>query len=194
MPVSVMWLLECFSSSLNGFQLLAQVVLQIPLLRRVSSDLRAGFYFMPQLFGRIKNKLISFALRRLTVFVDLQVKREAPGPLRLAPNSSHRALCARRIALCTAKTWPGTSWSPSGTARSPSPIAPPLPLKKVPVNPHRLNAARGIRLGAVHQIVEGINFQRLIQRKIHCHLVRFTARVIVFQPPPEISRPRRTNR
>ena len=74
---------------------------------------------MPQLFGRIKNKLISFALRRLTVFVDLQAKREAPGPLRLAPNSSHRALCARRIALCTAKTWPGTSWPPSGTARSP---------------------------------------------------------------------------
>ena len=40
-------------------------------------------------------------------------------PLRLAPNSSHRALCARRIALCTAKTWPGTSWPPSGTAWSP---------------------------------------------------------------------------
>src|ERR1035437_1481143 len=49
----------------------------------------------------------------------LTAGREAPGPLRLAPNSSHRALCARRIALCTAKTWPGTSWSPSGTARSP---------------------------------------------------------------------------
>jgi hypothetical protein len=28
-------------------------------------------------------------------------------------------------------------------------IAPPLPLKKVPVNPHRLDAARIIRLGAV---------------------------------------------
>jgi hypothetical protein len=28
-------------------------------------------------------------------------------------------------------------------------IAPPLPLKKIPVNPHRLNAARVIRLGAV---------------------------------------------
>src|ERR1035437_2310143 len=30
-------------------------------------------------------------------------------------------------------------------------IAPPLPLKKVPVNPHRLDAARIIRLRAVHQ-------------------------------------------
>ena len=41
---------------------------------------------------------------------------QAPGPLRLALNSSHRALCARRIALGTAKTWPGTAWPPSGTA------------------------------------------------------------------------------
>jgi hypothetical protein len=44
---------------------------------------------MPQLFGRIKNKLISFALRRLTVFVDLQAKREAPGPLRPAHCALH---------------------------------------------------------------------------------------------------------
>jgi hypothetical protein len=58
-----------------------------------------------------------------------------------------------------------------------------LPLKKVPVNPHRLDAARIIRLGAVHQIADGINFQRLIQRKIHRQLMRFTARVIVFQSP-----------
>jgi hypothetical protein len=56
------------------------------------------------------------------------------------------------------------------------------------------SAARVIRFRAVDQIADGINLQRLIQRKIHRHLVRFVVRVIVFQPPPEISRPRRTNR
>jgi hypothetical protein len=38
-----------------------------------------------------------------------------------------------------------------------SPISPPSPLEKIPVNPHRLNAARVIGLGTVHQIAERIN-------------------------------------
>jgi hypothetical protein len=32
-----------------------------------------------------------------------------------------------------------------------SPVSPPLPLEKIPVNPHRLDAARVIRFWAVHQ-------------------------------------------
>ena len=47
------------------------------------------------------------------------------------------------------------------------PISPPLPLEKVPVNPHRLDAARIIRLGAVHQVADRINLQRLLQRMIY---------------------------
>jgi hypothetical protein len=69
-----------------------------------------------------------------------------------------------------------------------------LPLKKVSVNPHRLDAARVIRLGAVDQIADGVNLHRLIQRTPQRQLVAVITRIIVFQPPPEICRPRRTNR
>jgi hypothetical protein len=58
-----------------------------------------------------------------------------------------------------------------------------LPLKKVPVNPHRLDAARIIRLRAVHQIADGVNLQRLIQRTPQRQLVAVITRIIVFQPP-----------
>ena len=34
-------------------------------------------------------------------------------------------------------------------------FTPPLPLEKVPVNPHRLDAARIIRFWAIHQIADG---------------------------------------
>src|ERR1035437_5906936 len=64
-----------------------------------------------------------------------------------------------------------------------SPVAPPLPLEKIPVNPHRLNAARVVRLGAVHQFADGINFQWVVGRPLQRHFVRLTARVVVFQPP-----------
>ena len=41
-------------------------------------------------------------------------------------------------------------------------IAPPLPLEKVPVNPHRLDAARIFRFWAVYRIADRINLHRLI--------------------------------
>jgi|GEM_PF-4166381 hypothetical protein len=46
----------------------------------------------------------------------------------------------------------------------PSRIPPPLPIEKVPVNRHRLDAARIIGFGAVHQVTDRINLQRLLQR------------------------------
>ena len=62
-------------------------------------------------------------------------------------------------------------------------IPPPLPLEKVPVKPHRLDAARIIRFRAVHQVADRINLQRLLQRMPQRHLVRFTAPVVVLEPP-----------
>src|ERR1022692_4116651 len=66
-------------------------------------------------------------------------------------------------------------------------IAPPLPLEKIPVDPHRLDAARILRFRAVHQVANRINLQRLIQRMPHRHLVRFTVPVVVLHPPVEMS-------
>ena len=43
-------------------------------------------------------------------------------------------------------------------------ITPPLPFKHIAVNPHRLNAARLIRFGAINQIADGINLHGIIQR------------------------------
>ena len=66
-------------------------------------------------------------------------------------------------------------------------ISPPLPLEKAPVNPHRLDAARIIRFRAVHQVADGVNFQRIIRRSLQRHFVRLAARVVVFQPPAEMT-------
>ena len=70
----------------------------------------------------------------------------------------------------------------------PSPIAPPLTLEKVPVNRHRLDAARIVRFRAVHQVAHRINLQQLFQRMPQRHLVRFTALAIVLQPPAKMIR------
>ena len=69
-----------------------------------------------------------------------------------------------------------------------SSVSPPLPLEHIPVNSHRLNAARVIGLGAVHQIADGINFQRVVGRAFQRHFMRLAARVVVFQPPAEMTR------
>jgi len=63
-----------------------------------------------------------------------------------------------------------------------------LPLKKIAVNSHRLNAARIVQLGTIHQITDWINFQRIIRRSLKRHFVRLAARVVVFQPPAEMTR------
>ena len=50
--------------------------------------------------------------------------------------------------------------------RKKSAVTPPLPFKHIPVNPHRLDAARIIRLRTVHQVVGRINLQRSIKLKL----------------------------
>ena len=42
-------------------------------------------------------------------------------------------------------------------------------------------------LGAIHQIADRINFQRVIGRTLQRHFVRLAARVVVFQPPAEMT-------
>ena len=69
-----------------------------------------------------------------------------------------------------------------------SAISPPLPLKHIPLNPDRLDAAHIVRFRAVHQVVDRINLQWHIQRTPQHQLVHFTARVVIFQPQPEIFR------
>ena len=64
----------------------------------------------------------------------------------------------------TLSTFSQFSLPPSTLNLQLSTIHPPLPLEKAPVNRHRLDAARSIRLGTVHQVADRINLQRLLQR------------------------------
>jgi hypothetical protein len=48
---------------------------------------------------------------------------------------------------------------------------PTIAARKIPVKPHRLDAARIIRFRAVHQVADRINLQRLLQRMPQRQLV-----------------------
>jgi hypothetical protein len=50
-------------------------------------------------------------------------------------------------------------------------ITPPLPLEKVSVNPHRLDAARIVRFRAVAQVADEIYLQRFIRHSLQRHSV-----------------------
>jgi len=61
--------------------------------------------------------------------------------------------------------------SPSLSGQPGFSFPPPLPLEKVPVNRHRLDAMRVIRLRAVDQVADRINLQWFFQRMPQRHLV-----------------------
>ena len=63
---------------------------------------------------------------------------------------------------------------------------PPLPLEKVPVDPHRLKAARIVRFRAVYQVADRINLHRPLQRMPDCHLVTVVPCIVVLQPPAKM--------
>ena len=50
-------------------------------------------------------------------------------------------------------------------------------------DPHRLDVVRIIHPRTVHQVADRINLQRRVFGKFHRRPVRFTARVVGFQPP-----------
>ena len=52
-------------------------------------------------------------------------------------------------------------------------IPPPLALEKIPVNPHRHQAAGIVHFGAVHAVAYRINLQRLVQRMAQRHQMGF---------------------
>lgn len=110
----------------------------------------------------------------------LSVLRAFGHPLSRAGDGAHKIIWAGTAPAREICAWDQIRWRGAVLGFDNSRTAPPLTFKHIPVNPHPLKAVRGIRLGAVHQLADGKNFQRIVGRSLQCHFVRLAARASSF--------------